>query len=95
MNIDLLPLILIAIINIVTFFYYSRDKKLAVRGERRISEKNLLTAAFIGGAFGAHAAMSVMRHKTKHTSFVVLIPLAELFWMIIIFVYVKVVILRI
>ena len=42
---------------------------------RRISEKALILVAAIGGAFGAYAGMELFRHKTKHTKFVVGMPI--------------------
>ncbi len=62
------------IINIVAFAAFGIDKMKARRGSWRISEKALFGLAFAGGSLGALAAMNVFRHKTKHKSFVIGIP---------------------
>lgn len=62
-------------VNIIAFTIYGMDKKYAREGRWRISEKTLLGIAAIGGAAGAWIGMQTFRHKTKHMSFRVLIPL--------------------
>lgn len=52
-----------------------RDKYLARRNRWRIPEKWFFTLAFLGGALGAFLGMRVFRHKTKHKTFVIGIPL--------------------
>ncbi|MFC5702551.1 DUF1294 domain-containing protein [Cohnella faecalis] len=61
--------------NIIAYSLMTYDKKLAVKGRRRIPEKTLFGWAAAGGALGALTAMRLRRHKTKHASFVVGIPL--------------------
>lgn len=57
-------------INIMTFFYFGLDKIRAIAGGKtRIPEKTLFILIGIGGSIGALAAMNVFRHKTKKTSF--------------------------
>lgn len=56
-------------VNALTFVVYGYDKWCAKKGWRRISERNLLTLAFLCGWVGAWAAMSVFRHKTRKASF--------------------------
>lgn len=63
------------VINVVTFFLYGLDKWKAKRNAWRISEKMLLLAAFAGGSIGALTGMFFFHHKTRHTSFRVLVPL--------------------
>jgi len=53
----------------VTFAMYGWDKRAAVGGRRRISEKNLLLGSLLGGWPGAMLAASVFRHKTVKTSY--------------------------
>ena len=55
----------LAVLSIITFLLYYIDKRRAVRGKWRISEKVLLFLAFIGGAYGGYPAMLIFRHKTK------------------------------
>lgn len=60
--------------NIIAFILYGLDKKYAREGRWRIPEKTLLGIAMIGGAAGAWIGMQTFRHKTKHLSFRVLVP---------------------
>lgn len=62
-------------VNIIAFILYGLDKKYAREGSWRIPEKTLLGVAMIGGAAGAWVGMQTFRHKTKHLSFRVLVPL--------------------
>lgn len=68
-------LIYYMIVNIAAFAMYGADKFFAKKDMWRISEKALMTVAAIGGAFGAFIGMEAFRHKTKHTKFVVIVPL--------------------
>lgn len=56
-------------LNISAFTLYGLDKLLAVNHARRIPERVLYLAAFIGGAAGALAGMYVFHHKVSKTSF--------------------------
>jgi len=66
----------LAIWNLIVFALYASDKRKAVKDKRRISEATLLTCAFLMGALGALFGMHILRHKTKHLSFKILVPLA-------------------
>ena len=76
----------LGLLNLVTFFVYAYDKHIAREnhGKRRVPEKTLLLLAVCGGAFGALFGMILCRHKTKHTRFVVLVPLAAILWALLI-----------
>jgi len=50
------------------------DKRAAKRGSRRVSERSLLLVSAIGGSVAMFAMMRFIRHKTKHTKFIVGIP---------------------
>jgi len=62
-------------INLLSFLFCIYDKRAAVKGRRRISEKALFALSFAGGAAGMYAGMLLVRHKTKHKSFMIGIPL--------------------
>ena len=64
--------------NIIAFILYGLDKKYSREGRWRIPEKTLLGIAMIGGAAGAWIGMQTFRHKTKHLSFRVLVPVVVL-----------------
>lgn len=62
------------IINTLAFFLMGIDKKKAQMGAWRIPEKTLFFSAIIGGSVGAIAGMQLFRHKTKHKTFVIGMP---------------------
>ncbi len=62
------------IINIISFIMFYADKKKAIKHQWRIPEATLLLCSFIGGSFGAFAAMKIFHHKTKHPKFYILVP---------------------
>ena len=55
---------------------YGADKRRARKNQWRISERTLILSAFFMGALGSFLGMYVFHHKTKHTKFTLLIPLA-------------------
>ncbi len=67
--------IYVLFINIITFLMYYTDKKKAVKGIWRISERALIGMAVLGGSVGAMLSMQVFRHKTKHKKFFIGVPL--------------------
>ncbi len=50
------------------------DKEFAKKGTRRTSEKALMTYALLLGGIGIYYGMYKFRHKTKHTKFVIGVP---------------------
>ncbi|WP_244094293.1 DUF1294 domain-containing protein [Jeotgalibacillus salarius] len=62
------------ILSVVGFISMKIDKKRARNDEYRISEKTLWVIALLGGALGSWAGMNVFRHKTKHLTFRVGMP---------------------
>lgn len=62
-------------INIMTFILFKYDKYCAQHKKWRIPEITLLLFSLCGGAAGAMLAMYAFKHKTKHATFQVCIPL--------------------
>lgn len=80
-------LIYLLIINAVGFLVMLIDKQKAKKNRWRIPEKTLFGVALIGGSAGCILGMYAVRHKTKHKSFtigmpVILIVQAFLLWYI-------------
>lgn len=67
-------MLFIILINAAAFILMFADKRRAKRGAFRIPEAVLFLSAVLGGSAGAIAGMRVFRHKTKHMSFVVGLP---------------------
>jgi uncharacterized membrane protein YsdA (DUF1294 family) len=57
------------LINAITYLLFYLDKKAAIANRRRIPEKTLLLAAFLGGSPLAIVAMNHLRHKTVKQPF--------------------------
>ena len=55
--------------NVVAFLLYGWDKLCAIRSRRRVSEKTLLTVAFLAGGVGAWIGSRTFRHKTAKPTF--------------------------
>ena len=72
----------LGVMNLITFIVYAADKRIAQKnkGGRRVPERTLIALAFCGGCIGALLGMYLCRHKTKHTKFLILVPLATLLW---------------
>jgi len=54
------------------------DKYLAIKQKRRISERSLLSVAFLGGSLGIYFGMVAFRHKTRKMLFNLGVPLMML-----------------
>lgn len=61
--------------NLIVVTVYGWDKHQARRGGRRICERTLLLLAAGMGASGALLGMVLFRHKTRHASFTIGVPL--------------------
>jgi uncharacterized membrane protein YsdA (DUF1294 family) len=73
-NVPLLFPIIYVVLNVFSFVLYGTDKLKAKTEKRRISEQNLLIAAFFG-PIGAWIGMQFFRHKIRKPIFTFLIPL--------------------
>ena len=52
------------------------------KGSSRIHERTLLWVARIGGGLGCWLGMTLFRHKTQHTRFMILVPLWMVLWVV-------------
>ena len=78
-------LIYLIFMNLFAFYAMFTDKRRAKRGEWRIPEHTLFFFAFLGGAMGGLLGMYVMRHKTRHLSFKILMPCFLVFNIIVVY----------
>ena len=67
-------LIAYVLVNGFGFYLMGIDKKRAIKGNYRISEKTLWLVALFGGAVGMTVGMRFFRHKTKHLHFKLGLP---------------------
>ena len=67
-------------INAAAFIVYGFDKYRSLRGNFRISERELHTFAMIGGFLGASLSMALFKHKTSKSSFLIKHILIILVW---------------
>lgn len=66
--------IYLLIINAVGLLLMLIDKWKAIHDRWRIPEKTLFLTAILGGSIGTLAGIYLFRHKTKHRSFTIGIP---------------------
>jgi len=75
-------------VNVMTYVMYWWDKRRAVKGKRRVSERELLAWALVGGTPAAYLAMRKFRHKTQKGRFrrifwvIVIGQVAALYWLV-------------
>ena len=68
-------IIYLILINITSIALTISDKVRAINNKWRIPEKTLLLVGLLGGATGEFITMNIIRHKTKHLKFMLLLPL--------------------
>ena len=66
-------------INLISVAVCITDKRKAIKGSRRVSEKTLFALCFLGGSVGMYLTMKAIRHKTLHKRFMIGIPLIIFF----------------
>lgn len=59
----------VLLINLLGYLSMWSDKRRAIKGKYRISEKTLFIIALLGGSLGSILGMNQFRHKTKHWYF--------------------------
>jgi uncharacterized membrane protein YsdA (DUF1294 family) len=64
------------LLSFVAFICYGIDKRNAIKGRWRVSEKILHLWAVIGGWPGALVAQKIFRHKTQKRSFIMMLWLS-------------------
>ena len=62
-------------VNIFGFLIMLIDKFKAKRNFYRISEKFIFTLCFLGASIGIYIAMFLVKHKTRHKTFTIGVPL--------------------
>ncbi|MBQ3761870.1 MAG: DUF1294 domain-containing protein [Clostridia bacterium] len=65
---------LMLIMSLAALIAYKKDKEYAKQSARRTPEKTLLLLSACFGGIGAFAGMKLFRHKTKHLSFQIIVP---------------------
>ncbi|MGN1182115.1 MAG: DUF1294 domain-containing protein [Faecalibacillus sp.] len=70
------------VINLIGFLFMAIDKYKARKHHWRISENTLLCISLIGGSLGSLMGMSCFHHKTRHSKFVLGIPIILFFQII-------------
>lgn len=63
------------IVNLIGFAQMGIDKRRSIRHRWRIPEAQLFLVAVTGGSIGSLLGMYTFRHKTKHKTFVIGMPL--------------------
>ncbi|MEJ8547762.1 DUF1294 domain-containing protein [Brevibacillus borstelensis] len=78
-----------ALVNIYALIMMAKDKRWAKQGKLRIPESGLLLVAALGGAAGTWAGMIFFRHKTKHLSFTIPVPIFFIIQMYLLFIAIR------
>ena len=72
-------------VNILTLILMIYDKLASKTGnvKLRIPERTLLIFTAIGGSLGAFIGVFLIRHKSKHLSFKIIVPIFLIVWLFI------------
>ncbi|MBQ3900269.1 MAG: DUF1294 domain-containing protein [Clostridia bacterium] len=71
-------LIPLAVFSVIGAAAAVKDKRAAVRGERRVPEARLLLYGLLGGAAAEFIVMAAIRHKTRKKKFMIGLPVVAL-----------------
>lgn len=71
-------------VNILSLILMYIDKDRARKNQYRIRERTLWSVAIFGGAMGATIGMNAFRHKTKHNSFKIGLPILSIIQIVLI-----------
>ena len=74
MNKLTIAIIVLVVLNIISFSLMAYDKHCAKAGKRRVPEKVLFLATACFGGLGGVLGMIICHHKTKHWYFKVFFP---------------------
>ena len=74
MNTILIAVIILAVLNLISFALMAYDKRCAKAGKWRVPEQTLFLATACFGGLGGVLGMVLCRHKTKHWYFKVFFP---------------------
>ena len=74
MNTIAIIVIILAVLNLISFSLMAYDKRCAKTGKWRVPEKVLFLATACFGGLGGVLGMVLCRHKTKHWYFKVFFP---------------------
>lgn len=77
-------LLYFAIINLIAGILSVVDKKRAIKGKYRIPESALMLTGLFGGALAEYFVMKKIHHKTKHSKFMIGLPLEIFFHIVLI-----------
>lgn len=81
--------VLLIVWNLIVCGVYYCDKLAAIKGTRRIPERTLLGIAFLFGGIGAYIGMKVFHHKTKHSKFMILVPIFAIIEVVLIYAQIR------
>jgi len=65
-------------VSVSAFFVMTIDKIQSIQGGRRLSERSLYTMALLGGSLGVILGIYLLHHKSRKTSFKIIIFLLTL-----------------
>lgn len=75
MTIVITTVVILAVMNLISFALMAYDKRCAKKGKWRVPEKTLFIATACFGGLGGVLGMQLLRHKTKHWYFRLFFPM--------------------